>query len=197
MTVLWEGRPHSQGHSSRSCSPSQPGNPSLGPTSSRPSSLSPCTCNRFRSRTTPRRTGLRFLNSPLQALIGSFKTQPSQLSSSPIGLYGTRGGSSGASHRSHESSAVERDLKGERKAERSVPENQCLKGRGKGQGASGGGACAASAFRSPFIHSSGSPHPPLTLKVCLWIVFMMPKCRTRWCDLKHLRHLEKKKAAGG
>lgn len=52
-------------------------------------------------------------------------------------------------------------------------------------------------FRVAFIHSSGSLHSPFMFKVCLWIVFMMPKCRTRWCDLKHLSHLEKKKAAGG
>lgn len=113
-TVLWEGWPHSQGHSSGI--PSRPSTSGRDSTSAGLNRLSPSARSRFCFRTGLRNAGLHFLNSPLRVLIGSFKTQPSQPSPSTIGLYGTGGGSSGASHRSHESSAVERDLKRERKA---------------------------------------------------------------------------------
>ena len=90
-TVVWEDRPHSQGH------------PGRGPTLAGPNRLSPSGRKRLWHLTDFRSAGLRFLKSPLRAFIGSFKTQPSQLSPSPIGLYGTGGGSSGASQISRES----------------------------------------------------------------------------------------------
>lgn len=92
--------------------------PSRHPTPApRRSHLSPSAQNRLRSRTGLGNADFGVLNSPLRALIGSFKTQPSQPSPSPIGLRGVGGGPSGGTLRSHGSPGAERDLKGERQAE--------------------------------------------------------------------------------
>ena len=123
-TVLWDGRPH---RATLAAAPPSPAPPTAAPPSpapaatasprfARPTRLSPSAQSRLGFQTDLSGADLRFLNSPLQALIGSFKTQLAQPSPLPIGLHGTGGGSSGASRRSHGSPAVERDLKGGREA---------------------------------------------------------------------------------